>query len=409
MDNLATHSQHSTADQPSPAAQFNELVAQVAQQQAIIQQLLHSQGIQVPSVQSDNTASLHDLPTRPRYDWCPAQLLRELIPTLDHLVFGQPLDDEDRKTIVERYPPMAGVSYSPPSTLPEAERHFNRGHKHEDASLRSMQYATSAILRPLDVLAHSLLPMLPPDQIGRIFAIINDVRTLVLHVGGVANNARNNIAMRAVNPSFTLPTSEKQYTMSLDQFRDTVSAQTTMRKTLKEARPALPSAFFRDDPQQQHSTQPRQPQQQLRQQPTGTIQQPLPSDCPPRRRRLPVGGRLQQFSRAWMRLTDSTWVHSVIREGFRIHFRRSPPLSTKAFSTNPRNHDQRQLLRQEIAQLLYKRAIEPAPASAGFTSSMFVIDKNIAVTDRFSTWAEWEYSTPHFQSDLDGAPIMLQT
>ncbi|KAI9315020.1 hypothetical protein BX666DRAFT_2029255 [Dichotomocladium elegans] len=298
---------------------------------------------------------------------------------------------------------MAGVSYSPPSTLPEAERHFNRGHKHEDASLRSMQYATSAILRPLDVLAHSLLPMLPPDQIGRIFAIINDVRTLVLHVGGVANNARNNIAMRAVNPSFTLPTSEKQYTMSLDQFRDTVSAQTTMRKTLKEARPALPRRFFGTfslttcaDPQQQHSTQPRQPQQQLRQQPTGTIQQPLPSDCPPRRRAAPSrGSSTTIFSR--MDAFDRQHVGALGHQGRLSHpFSQISTSIDKSLFYQPRNHDQRQLLRQEIAQLLYKRAIEPAPASAGFTSSMFVIDKNIAVTDRFSTWAEWEYSTPHF-------------
>ncbi|KAI9309914.1 hypothetical protein BX666DRAFT_1844837, partial [Dichotomocladium elegans] len=345
-----------------------------------------------PSVQSDNTASLHDLPTRPRYDWCPTQPLQELIPTLDHLVFGQPLDDEDRKTIVEHYPPMAGVSYSPPSTLPEAERHFNRGHKHEDASLRSMQYATSAILRPLDVLAHSLLPILPPDQIGRIFAIINDVCTLVLHVGGVANNAHNNIAMRAVNPSFTLPTSEKQYTMSLDQFRDTVSAQTTMRKTLKEARPTLPSAFFRDGlslggggQTNFGSTSFRRPHGQTHNNNT----------------RRNHANRNNNFGNNRLARSNNPF-------RFRIHFRRSPPLSTKAFSTNPRNHDQRQLLRQEIAQLLYKRAIEPAPASAGFTSSMFVIDKkngshrpvfNLKRLNRF-------LSPPHFK--METLPQVVQ-
>ncbi|ORY94093.1 hypothetical protein BCR43DRAFT_419883, partial [Syncephalastrum racemosum] len=173
--------------------------------------------------------------TRPRIDWQPSPQLAELIPTLEQNIFDSPLPDEDRKALLERYPPIANLVYTPPATLPQAERHFNRGHRHEDSSLRALQYATSGILRPLDVLAHSLLPLLPADQVGRIYAIINDIRTLVLHVGGVANQARNAIALRAVNPSFTLPTTTKHFTMSPDMFKDQVSAQNTMRKTLREA------------------------------------------------------------------------------------------------------------------------------------------------------------------------------
>ncbi|KAI8136574.1 hypothetical protein BJV82DRAFT_489600, partial [Fennellomyces sp. T-0311] len=172
---------------------------------------------------------------RPRYDWQPSPQLCELVPTLEQHVFGVPLNEEDRKAIVDRYPPIAGLVYSPPATLPEADRRFKPGHRHEDASLRAMQYATSAILRPLDVLAHSLLPLLHPDQVGRIFAILNDIRALVLNVGGVANKACNNLALRAVNPSFQIPASDKIFTMAPEQFKDTISSHTAMHKVLKDA------------------------------------------------------------------------------------------------------------------------------------------------------------------------------
>ncbi|KAI8137333.1 hypothetical protein BJV82DRAFT_492583, partial [Fennellomyces sp. T-0311] len=131
---------------------------QVAQQQVLIEQLLAAQGApgaQTPPVSS--VMDLHDLPTRPRYDWLPSLQLCELLPTLEQSIFGMPLSDKDCKALVDRYPSVAGLVYTPPATLPEAEHHFKTGHRHEDGSLRALQYTISAICRPLDVLAHTLL------------------------------------------------------------------------------------------------------------------------------------------------------------------------------------------------------------------------------------------------------------
>ena len=230
---------------------IQELAYWVAQQQAMLEQLLVAQDAQTSA--ASPTLDLHDLPTRPRYEWQPSPQLCELLPTLEHGIFGSPLSDDDRKAIIDRYPPVAGLDYSPPAMLPEADRHFKTGHRREDASLRSLQYAISAILHPLDVVSHSLVPLLPHDQVVRIFAMLNDIRTLVLNAGGAANRARNNLALRAVNPSFSLPSTDRTFTMALDQFKETVSTHTAMQKALKEARPASvrPTAtgqFFRGVP-----------------------------------------------------------------------------------------------------------------------------------------------------------------
>ncbi|KAF7720548.1 hypothetical protein EC973_007592 [Apophysomyces ossiformis] len=235
------------SSQDATTAQLQELVQQVARQQAVIEQLLASS----EAAQSVPEGTYHNLATRPHYEWQADPALRDLMPTLDRAIFAQTLSDEERKMIIDRYPPLSGLKYSPPATLPQAERHFSRGQKLEDQSLRALQYATSAILRPLDVLGHVLFPLLPVEHRARVFAILNDARTLTLHVAGQANTARNSIALRAVNPSYSLQLDDKDYTMNLECFKDTVSTNAAFQKTIKDARPARPgksSSFFRGVP-----------------------------------------------------------------------------------------------------------------------------------------------------------------
>jgi hypothetical protein len=81
-------------------------------------------------------------------------------------------------------------------------------------------------------------------------------------------------------------------------------------------------------------------------------------------------------------------------------------LSTSTTALTPAysyNRDQRQLLRQEIADLLFKRAIEPVPASVspGFYTRMFVIPKkNGGYRPVFNLKALNAYvHCPHFQME----------
>ena len=120
--------------------------------------------------------------------------------------------------------------------VPQAERLFKPGQKIKDAMLRQFQYTISAILRLLDVLGHMLLPLLPADQRDRVFMALNDARTLVLHMAGTVNYQRNQLALRAINPTFRAPVPDKEYTMAVDEFKDTVNNFTTMQKSLREAR-----------------------------------------------------------------------------------------------------------------------------------------------------------------------------
>ncbi|KAI9312528.1 hypothetical protein BX666DRAFT_1830772, partial [Dichotomocladium elegans] len=186
--------------------------------------------------------------TRQHYEWEASDTLREQMPTLDQPLFTQTLTDDERKALIDCYPLLARVQYSPPATLPQAERHTGKGHRHEDQSLCQVQYTISAIVHPVDVLGYVLLPILPADQVARVYAILNDICTLILHAGGVANEARNNIALRAVNPSFSLtPSGSKDYTMAIDQSKETVSANASLQKTLKDATPSS-RQFRRSDP-----------------------------------------------------------------------------------------------------------------------------------------------------------------
>ncbi|KAF7723586.1 hypothetical protein EC973_001827 [Apophysomyces ossiformis] len=200
------------------------LAQQVLDQAQLLQQLLAQQQ---PLLQNSGSVplqpQLHDLPTRPSYAWQPDATLLEQVPTLANTLFSQTLSDVERKAIVDRYPAMQGLKYSPPATLPEASRKFSRGQQREDATLQGLQYSASAVFRPLDVLTHELQRVLPSSEAERIFTIINDARTLVLHLCGSANVARNGLALRVINPFLKLTTGQEDYTMARSDLQEALN------------------------------------------------------------------------------------------------------------------------------------------------------------------------------------------
>ncbi|KAI9311892.1 hypothetical protein BX666DRAFT_1843957, partial [Dichotomocladium elegans] len=198
---------------------------------------------------------------RPSFDWTPTPDLTHLMPTLDQNIFTSTLADKERLQLIERYPPIQGLSYVPPVALPQAARLFNRHQKAEENRLRTTQYALSAVFRPLDVLGHMLLPILPSEHMDRVFATINDIRALLLHTEGMLTAQRNHLALRAVNPSIQPQDGDREYTMTAEEFKDTVASHSALQKTLRDVRPsrnrfrptsgtssAPNSSFFRGGP-----------------------------------------------------------------------------------------------------------------------------------------------------------------
>ena len=100
-----------------------------------------------------------------------------------------------------------------------------------------MQYQLSAVFRPFDVLANELLQILPQDQLAHFFIILRDTRTLLMHANGSINQARNHLALRAINHSFSVTNNNSTYTMATDTFQTTVSQQASAQRALRDACP----------------------------------------------------------------------------------------------------------------------------------------------------------------------------
>jgi len=218
--------------------------------------LLQRQGVpEMPNtneVQMSETPLIHDLPVRPSYDWTPSPELASLMPSRQQDIFLQVLDADTRKAMVEQYPSMAGVRYTPPQRLPVAARKYNKSQIREDDNLQRIQYAISAALRPLDVLAHMLLPLVPSEDVDRVYSTINDTRLLILNSAGVVNDQRTNIMLRAVNPEFQQPQSDGHYIMPVSTFQETLTQQSALHKAMRDAQPKRPN--------QHRSPQPNPPQ-----------------------------------------------------------------------------------------------------------------------------------------------------
>ncbi|CAO3620218.1 unnamed protein product [Mucor fragilis] len=221
--------------------QFASLQAQLQQAAAVPTPVQSAEDTAMPTpMQSeDNTAMppLHSFGTRPHYDWFPSEALTELMDLDVPIYHSNPLPDSERKAIIEAYPPMAHLDYRAPATIPTAERAMNRGQKAEDHALKHLQYLLSATFRPLDILIHEMLTHETGNSnLERYSTMLRDVRRLLIHVCSTMTQQRNNIALRAINPTFRLDNDvEVNYTLLLDEFQQTLVQQTAARKATREA------------------------------------------------------------------------------------------------------------------------------------------------------------------------------
>ena len=83
---------------------------------------------------------------------------------------------------------------------------------------------------------------------------------------------------------------------------------------------------------------------------------------------------LTHFVEQWKELTDNKSVFSIVRNGFKIPFKSVPPLSLVPINLSQSSSP---LLREEIAELLKKRAVERVrnPGTLCFYSRLFIVPK----------------------------------
>ncbi|KAI8977694.1 hypothetical protein BDF20DRAFT_942965 [Mycotypha africana] len=65
--------------------------------------------------------------------------------------------------------------------------------------------------------------------------MIKDIRKLLLHVSSTLNHARNNIAIRAFNPSYSIKRDDSSYTLPPSDFQTALNEQATELKALRDA------------------------------------------------------------------------------------------------------------------------------------------------------------------------------
>ncbi|OAD07854.1 hypothetical protein MUCCIDRAFT_158110 [Mucor lusitanicus CBS 277.49] len=181
--------------------------------------------------------TLHSVETRPHYDWSPSDALMDLMELDTPIHTAKPMPDSERKAIIESYPPMAHLEYRAPVTVPYAERLMNRGQRYEDNALKQLQYLLSAVFRPLDILTKELFAAENGNpNLERYSIMLRDIRRLLIHVCSMMTQQRNNIALRAHDPSYRLAdASEVKYTLPLDEYQQTLAQQHATKKALREA------------------------------------------------------------------------------------------------------------------------------------------------------------------------------
>ena len=92
-----------------------------------------------------------------------------------------------------------------------------------------------------------------------------------------------------------------------------------------------------------------------------------------------VGGCLAQHWRQWQAVGAETWVVTVLRDGYRVPFKDSPPPLSRtpvSFPTYRAGSPRAQALRQEVEGMLAKGALEIArDPGPGFYSRLFLVEK----------------------------------
>ena len=92
-----------------------------------------------------------------------------------------------------------------------------------------------------------------------------------------------------------------------------------------------------------------------------------------------VGGCLAQHWRQWQAVGAETWVVTVLRDGYRVPFKDSPPPLSRtpvSFPTYLAGSPRAQALRQEVEGMLAKGALEIArDPGPGFYSRLFLVEK----------------------------------
>ncbi|KAG1136608.1 hypothetical protein G6F37_011856 [Rhizopus arrhizus] len=252
-----------------PESEFTALQQQVQQQQQILQQQQTAHQQPVPESEDAMEDTLHSLPVKMDHSWSPTPALSEFLSMDSNLFLTDLMPSKDHTEIIEQYPPQKNLSYVPPQAVSSAFEQMNAQQKAMDSLLKHQQYASSAVFRPLDVLAFELSKDSSNPNVDRFLTMMKHTRQLLLHSLASLTQSRKNVAFKSINRSFHAPEQEKkdEFIMAPEDFQLSLTKQHAVSKSLSEAHrfqkdkrlanqssfsAGPPRSFFRQGPPSQH-------------------------------------------------------------------------------------------------------------------------------------------------------------
>lgn len=311
----------------------------------------------------------------PDTEFTPYPKFFKTLPSLAKDFFRSPLPDMDRRRFLVDCPRNLLRNYQPP---PVNSVNMGTMSRKFDTQLSDIQYRLSSLTRPLDCFLHRALQQESTSQ-EDVIDFVNAMHKLIMDTASSITQTRIDNLYRGTGMQGQAPRladSNPAPLLDPKTLLDHISLQKSLstvgrRPKRGKAQPTSPiSTDHTKYSGESHQSRPNVFRK-------GFSARPKQSQRETAQLSDPVGGRLQSFHKPWNRLSDESWVKSVIHDGFKIPFTSTPLLALGPPSRPLCQSDRdKGIIEDEIIQLLTKRAIESvSPSTARFRSQLFTIPK----------------------------------
>ncbi|CAG8659998.1 24406_t:CDS:2, partial [Cetraspora pellucida] len=267
--------------------------------------------------------------------WEPSNEMLSLTSDIYH---DNTLSKNDHFNIIKNQPANKLIMFKPPTMDAPLWQIMSKEAKHTDTLLQKVAYRASTILRPIDNLLRNTYESRPENDDGESIAAWQEVETtllqaraLVLDTLSFTNDIRRDKALKLISPNYKPKADHSEvFGKCLHEF---IEKENATNKLIHKA-------------------------------------------LLHKKRGLEIGGYLRYCAHSWLRLFSSSWVTSVISEGYMPIWLTPPPISIQHMSKRYFKPTEFSSLCSEIQSLLDKKVICHLDTNVPcFVSNLLLIPK----------------------------------